>query len=343
MIIYFNYSRRAFRFHISLLTPRNQQSHNNQQSQPNIRTPTHTHTHTHAYTMGKRSVAPENPLAYLGFAPWNTSCKHFVAGQTPNFNQLPPYCFFKEAIFVCLDLEQNCSNAQLGQVSDISEVGISTLDTRDLLSRQKPKPRGALAPGDQGRRWLRSIDTRHVRIEENRHDNCSFGWHKGDPRSFLFKKSVFIKRTNLKRYLDDWFKNLIHQNLAEGEEKRYIILLAFDSRMEEKELRLNKVKWYMQADEKWDIQDMAFALKIRDKWNKSKNERANIRELAEGVGLPVTEQMLHNAGNDSAFELAGMLAGLLVQPNVHEELSERDLPTIPRWWNPQALAINQAA
>ena len=55
-------------------------------------------------------------------------------------------------VFVCVDVEANERNS-----SQITEIGIATLDTRDLKS---------LAPGERGANWLNKIRARHFRINE---------------------------------------------------------------------------------------------------------------------------------------------------------------------------------
>jgi hypothetical protein len=57
-------------------------------------------------------------------------------------------------VFVCIDVEAYERNQKI-----ITEVGIATLDTADLIG---------IAPGDGGAGWTSKIRARHFRIQENR-------------------------------------------------------------------------------------------------------------------------------------------------------------------------------
>ncbi len=82
--------------------------------------------------------------------------------------KLPPTTFFhpgqlirfeQEAsvVFVCVDVEAYERNTKL-----VTEVGIATLDTKDLAS---------VVPGEGGANWMSSIRARHFRINEHKHLN----------------------------------------------------------------------------------------------------------------------------------------------------------------------------
>ena len=58
-------------------------------------------------------------------------------------------------VFVCVDVEANERNS-----AQITEIGVATLDTRDLKS---------LLPGESGTNWLGKIRARHFRIDEYKH------------------------------------------------------------------------------------------------------------------------------------------------------------------------------
>lgn len=57
-----------------------------------------------------------------------------------------------DLIFVCVDVEANERNH-----SQITEIGIATLDTRDIT---------LLAPDEGGKNWFSKIRPRHIRIQE---------------------------------------------------------------------------------------------------------------------------------------------------------------------------------
>ena len=66
-----------------------------------------------------------------------------------------PYEQEGDVVFVCVDVEANERNA-----NQITEIGIATLDTRDLKS---------LIPGARGVNWQAKIRARHFRIKEYKH------------------------------------------------------------------------------------------------------------------------------------------------------------------------------
>lgn len=72
-----------------------------------------------------------------------------------DFDKPTPYEREGDVVFVCIDVEANERNSK-----QITEVGISTLDTRDLRS---------LAPGERGENWIDKIRARHFRINEYKH------------------------------------------------------------------------------------------------------------------------------------------------------------------------------
>lgn len=63
-----------------------------------------------------------------------------------------PFIFEQDVVFVCVDVE-----AWERDHNIITEIGISTLDTRDLAG---------IAPGKDGEHWTKLIRARHFRIEE---------------------------------------------------------------------------------------------------------------------------------------------------------------------------------
>lgn len=66
-----------------------------------------------------------------------------------------PYDFRDNVVFICVDVEAYEKNER-----PITEVGISTLDTNDLIG---------LSPGEVGKTWMEKIRARHFRIKETAH------------------------------------------------------------------------------------------------------------------------------------------------------------------------------
>ena len=68
-----------------------------------------------------------------------------------------PHNFYENVVFICVDVESYERHRKT-----ITEVGISTLDTNDIMD---------LAPGDGGEAWMKKIRSRHFRIKEHSHLN----------------------------------------------------------------------------------------------------------------------------------------------------------------------------
>lgn len=69
--------------------------------------------------------------------------------------KLAPYAFDGNVIFICVDVE-----SYEREHKAITEIGVSTLDTADLIS---------CPPGEGGTNWMGKIRSRHFRIRENSH------------------------------------------------------------------------------------------------------------------------------------------------------------------------------
>lgn len=70
-------------------------------------------------------------------------------------SEAAPFPFQSNVVFICVDVE-----AYEKPPRPITEIGISTLDTNDLVD---------LAPGERGTNWMKKIRSRHFRISETGH------------------------------------------------------------------------------------------------------------------------------------------------------------------------------
>ena len=88
-----------------------------------------------------------------------------------------PHPFENEVVFICFDVEANEHAHHL-----ITEIGVSTLDTKDILN---------MPPGPGGENWIKQIRSRHFRIKEHKHmRNKTFV--SGNPNGFKFGESEFV-------------------------------------------------------------------------------------------------------------------------------------------------------
>ena len=69
--------------------------------------------------------------------------------------QSAPYSFDSSVVFICVDVESYERDHNL-----ITEIGIATLDTKDLID---------VSPGEGGIEWMNKIRARHLRIKERTH------------------------------------------------------------------------------------------------------------------------------------------------------------------------------
>ncbi|KAH8692729.1 hypothetical protein BGW36DRAFT_302862 [Talaromyces proteolyticus] len=92
-------------------------------------------------------------------------------------DQPAPFPFAYEPIFVSIDVESNERRHR-----EITEIGISTLDTLDLVG---------MAPGQDGENWIRRVRSRHIRIKESAHI-VNHVYVSGCPSRFGFGESEFI-------------------------------------------------------------------------------------------------------------------------------------------------------
>lgn len=102
-----------------------------------------------------------------------------IGCMLPPFNptEKAQFPFEKLPIFICVDIEWN-ERSQ----SQITEIGVSTLDTAELVNTP---------PGEGGHNWMDKIRTRHFRIEEHAHVVNS-SYIRGCPDNFEFGDSEFI-------------------------------------------------------------------------------------------------------------------------------------------------------
>ena len=147
-----------------------------------------------------------------------------------NFENPNPYPFDQNVVFVCVDVEAFERNHRL-----ITEIGISTLDTNDLLN---------LAPGENGTTWMKKINSRHFRIQENRHlVNKDFIVGCPDRFEKAFGESEFISIKEAPQVVGSCFKPPFSSRGAGVETadtetpKRNIILVGHDTKTDIQYLR----------------------------------------------------------------------------------------------------------
>ncbi|USP80751.1 hypothetical protein yc1106_08025 [Curvularia clavata] len=199
-----------------------------------------------------------------------------------------PFAFDQDVVFVCVDVE-----SYEGDHHKITEVGIATLDTRDLQG---------IAPGNNGEAWRNMIQARHFRIKEYKH-LVNSRYVVGHPDGFMFGKSTFVSLKEAVQYVAACFRTPFGaQGIPTGqiEEQRNIILLGHDT--------LSDVRYLQQlgydpikAENIIAIMDTATLYRV---WHRDQQPTKLGNILCE---FGITGWKLHNAGNDAVYTLQAML------------------------------------
>jgi len=184
----------------------------------------------------------------------------------------------------------------------ITEVGIVTLDTRDLV---------ALPPGSSASSasaWLDKIKSRHIHVKENRHlVNRKFV--KGCPDKFNFGSSEIMDISTIGNLLSNIFRESNMDASSEmyspgdtgqtgQKEQRNTILVGHDIRSDIKYLQRFKFVPTEHANiiKTFDTQVLC---------GTTKKYTIGLEKLCRILGLAPSN--LHNAGNDAMYTLQAMV------------------------------------
>ena len=111
--------------------------------------------------------------------------------QPLDVDKAAPHPFEKEPVIISIDVESYEKAHHI-----ITEIGVSTLDTLDLVN---------VPPGPNGKNWISQIRSRHFRIKGREHlinrDFCI-----GNPDHFQFGDSEFIELTHAPAEVDRCFE-----------------------------------------------------------------------------------------------------------------------------------------
>ncbi|KAI9872634.1 MAG: hypothetical protein M1830_001392, partial [Pleopsidium flavum] len=219
-----------------------------------------------------------------------------------------PYAFDEDVVFICVDVESYERSHNV-----ITEIGISTLDTRDL---------GAIPPEVDGRAWRDVIRSRHFRIREHAHlVNVDFVIGCADRFEFNNKQSewisikeapqtvascfrppfsaTFTPPTSNEAFpsIDAWNKMSSTQH---QEEKRNIILVGQDTVTDINYLQ--KVGYNpLNLPNLLEILDTSTLYRALKRDNCTRSLGAILLDLG------ISGWNLHNAGNDAAYTLQAMI------------------------------------
>jgi hypothetical protein len=238
--------------------------------------------------------------AYIAQCPSYTTLLTRCTGKTaPPLeaidSSLPaPFQFDQSVVFVCVDVE-----AYERAHDIITEIGISTLDTRDL---------NGVAPGEDGASWRSKIHARHFRIQEYHH-LVNSKYVSGCPERFDFGKSEFVRKNDAADMVAKCFEAPFcgpgPRTDASRAEKRNLIFLGHDT--------LGDVKYLQQVG--FDALKLPNLLESQDTAVLYRVWRRELQSTKLGnilYDFDIPGFNLHNAGNDAMLTLQALL-GILVR------------------------------
>ncbi|KAF6820453.1 qde-2-interacting protein [Colletotrichum sojae] len=254
----------------------------------------------------KRHESNYDAQLYLGLRPLpgiasGNKAKEFLVDQAV------PHALEKNPVFMCIDIE--VAEEHHGT---ILEVGISTLDTNDIVG---------VPPGDIGRNWFNKIKSRHLITRDFKHmRNKKF--IRGCPELFDFGESEYPKKSELREQVLSAFKDFSVAGIPEGEDhSRNIVLVGHD---------LDSDLGYLASMDvhPWSLNGMFRCLDTKDMhqaWREGEQGRALHYVLGD---LDIPNKNLHNAGNDAAYTLRAML-GLAVRSRLTEQENAKKIVEAP--------------
>jgi len=240
-------------------------------------------------------------------------------------------------VFVCVDVE-SYERAH----HKITEIGVATLDTRDL---------SGVAPGPHGEAWRAKIRARHFRIQEHAHlVNSQFV--SGCPDRFDFGQSSWVRLKEAPAMVADCFrppfaahpdqeydgKYSNTSNTAGPGEQRNLIFLGHDT--------LSDVKYLQQLGfdpltlpNLLEAQDTATMYRV---WRREQ-QPTKLGNILYDFDIPGFN--LHNAGNDAVFTVQAMLGICVREASIRgspESKNMRDEQNVAKLAQAQADAKKQA-
>jgi len=294
--------------------------------------------------------------------PWQS---FLVLPNDTDLNIMPPHPFNNAPIYIVIDFETGCDKMGQGPVDEeqdfLTECGLSSFDIRDVQNRE-------IVPGDRGFNYFRYIKSRHIIFSDNPHNPhdpnqlvplgnkpCNHRkYHPGycqskenGAKKFVFGKSIF-KTTgpDCDRYVREWLLNLKKTNLRPGEQSRQLILVAWDLHMEHKNLpQLDLADYDRYFDCFIDLQKFLLPLSFA---RRLKKPACKLVEFLEVMGInfnqnstdPKDEPLLHNGGNDAAFEMQALIACVHTLDRQADIVDSRNgsLPLLGRTWTTHAVS-----
>jgi len=225
----------------------------------------------------------------------STRRERFLACQIPFQQGRDPLpAPFHDVVFICLDCEAYEHNSK-----KVTEVGLATLDTREL---------NGIPPGHNGVAWSAKIRSHHAIIAEHaRYKNRFF---PSCPDKFIFGETMVIKL----RQAAAWTRSFFLYSTNDMAMERDIVLVGHALQNEKKYcksfgLELEKIESLV------DQFDTASMLRHDGK------ALLGLSRLMKG--LDIKTKHMHNAGNDATYTLQALVALAVYDPEEHRQLIGR--------------------
>lgn len=242
------------------------------------------------------------------------------------------YPFHQMPVFICVDVE---SNEKVHSM--ITEIGVSTLDTAELVN---------LPPGKNGTNWMEKIRTRHFRVTEYAHIINSEYVH-GCPDRFHFGESEFVPLKDTAAVVDSCFMPPYSANGTPSSDtpERNLIMVGHDVQMDVKYLHklgcrnlfdMEKTASTQNASPKSDSAAPNLHSRFINQVDTSLLYRVLKRSTqATSLGsvlvdLDLQGWHLHNAGNDAHYTMQALI-GIVVKARaaLDAEADKNGEPTDP--------------
>ncbi|KAI1292434.1 hypothetical protein F5Y03DRAFT_402973 [Xylaria venustula] len=205
-------------------------------------------------------------------------------------------------VLLSLAVNTDCQNKEM-----ITEIGYTIYDvaTRYNGARGGRKKRvlGCLAPGPRGENITKLALSNHFIVQDTADHHpgtCNLPGHKAQPYHFCYRKSVFIKRMNVDRTLEEAFGQAARTGLSQEDiqrgHRRAVVLVGWGE--ENHHPQVKATSWYQNNKHfrQWDVRRHPLVLQcIPNPTYMTCLDVFGVQHRAHD------KEIGHNAGNQSAF------------------------------------------
>ncbi|KAF2149407.1 hypothetical protein K461DRAFT_296878 [Myriangium duriaei CBS 260.36] len=187
-----------------------------------------------------------------------------------------------DPVFICIDIE-----AYERDQSIITEIGVATLDTRDVRH---------IHPSTGAESWLSKIRSMHVIIDEHK-QYINTRYVKGCPDKFHFGTSRYLTLSDTQALLQRAIQVPDILSNDNAEEQRKVMLVAHSLRGDRKYMTAIGVDLSAAKNIIMDVDTQRLC--------SSKKQPARLSRLLDQLEIKYND--LHNAGNDAAYTMQALV------------------------------------